>query len=261
MTDLGLGPGDHRNAHGAPAEPNSAADRAAGLLAAVERATMRLLEAVQEFDDAELRQPSLLPGWTRGHVLAHLARNADGCVNLLVWARTGVEHPMYPSKPDRDAAIDEGADHSQRLQEEDLIASATRFAEACRGLPAAAWAAEVTVAPGKPIQAYQVLRMRLLEVWVHLADLDYGFDFDNIPEPDVEDLLATAVGQFEGRPDVPGVTITVELRDRQRTWTLGRPGARSRQVSGPPGAALGWLLGRSSGERLAGPIPELPTWL
>ena len=42
--------------------------------------------------------PSLLPGWTRAHVLAHVAGNADALVNLLTWARTGEETPMYASQ-------------------------------------------------------------------------------------------------------------------------------------------------------------------
>ena len=47
-------------------------------------------------DDA-FRAPSLLPGWSRAHVLTHLARNADGMINLLLWARTGIVTPAYAS--------------------------------------------------------------------------------------------------------------------------------------------------------------------
>src|SRR5918999_1732122 len=53
------------------------------------------LEAVAALDDERLREPSLLPGWTRAHIVTHMARNADGLRNLLTWARTGVETPMY----------------------------------------------------------------------------------------------------------------------------------------------------------------------
>ena len=37
-------------------------------------------------DDAGARSASLLPGWTVGHVLTHLARNADGMLHLVDWA-------------------------------------------------------------------------------------------------------------------------------------------------------------------------------
>ena len=47
-------------------------------------------------DDA-FAAPSGLPGWTRAHVLTHVARNADAMINLLTWARTGVPTPAYAS--------------------------------------------------------------------------------------------------------------------------------------------------------------------
>src|SRR4029453_13661966 len=68
------------------------------------RAPARLLAPAAALDDAALSGRSLLPGWTRGHVLTHLARNADGAVNLLTWARTGVETPHYASREGCEAA-------------------------------------------------------------------------------------------------------------------------------------------------------------
>ena len=47
--------------------------------------------AAAELDPGQVAGPSRLPGWSRGHVLSHLARNADALVNLLTWARTGIE--------------------------------------------------------------------------------------------------------------------------------------------------------------------------
>ena len=47
--------------------------------------------ALGRLTDEELDRPSLLPGWDRRHVLAHVARNADALRNLLTWAETGVK--------------------------------------------------------------------------------------------------------------------------------------------------------------------------
>ena len=47
------------------------------LIAEVDRATARLLATARTLDDDAVRAPSPLPGWTRGHVLTHVARNAD----------------------------------------------------------------------------------------------------------------------------------------------------------------------------------------
>src|SRR5260370_38967831 len=74
----------------------------------VDDATQRMLKTASTLSDEEVRQPSLLPGWTRGHVLAHLAGNADALRNLLIWARTGVKAPAYASQQARDEAIEAG---------------------------------------------------------------------------------------------------------------------------------------------------------
>ena len=69
----------------------------------VDRGTRLLLDVVDTLDDAALDRPSGLPGWTRRHLLAHVASNAEALGRLLDWARTGVENPMYASPEARDA--------------------------------------------------------------------------------------------------------------------------------------------------------------
>lgn len=246
----------------APA-PEPSAEAVAGL-AALDRATMRLIETVGTLDETLVRRPSLLPGWSRAHVISHLARNADAYLNLLRWARTGVESPMYASRADRDADIEEGARRSYQVLAEDLLAASTRLADAARALPASAWSAEVVVGPGKPMPARRIPRERLREVWVHLVDLDHGVWFDDLPESDLEPLLEDVVSQFGGRPDVPRVEVvtTFGQQRRERTWALGTPPtAPSQRVQGSPGVVLGWLLGRSDGNDLDGSVPRLPPWL
>ncbi|SDP92426.1 maleylpyruvate isomerase [Actinopolyspora xinjiangensis] len=236
--------------------------RPEGALAAVERATARLLTMLEDMDDLSVREPSLLPGWSRAHVISHLARNADGCANLLTWARTGVEHTMYASRQDRDADISEGARRGHRLLVEDLAAASGRLAEAFRTLPSPSWLFEVEVAPGKPVPAREIPRIRLHEVRVHSVDLDFGFGFDDIPRHEIEWLLNDTVRQLGGRPDVPPLALDVEFTDGSgATWRLGTPGSSEHRVRGDAGTALGWLLGRTSADGLSGDPPELPPWL
>ncbi|GAA3360758.1 MULTISPECIES: maleylpyruvate isomerase family mycothiol-dependent enzyme [Saccharopolyspora] len=243
-----------------PAGAAHSTEQVTAALSAIERSTQRLLQVSEELDDASVRRPSLLPGWTRAHVLTHLARNADGLLNLLIWARTGAEHPMYASPADRDADIQEGAVRGHRLLVEDVVASHGRFAHAVRTLPASAWDAEVV--GREPMPAHHVLRKRLLELWVHLVDLDGGVGFDEVPEADAEQLLEDVVQQFGGRPDVPAVTVVVDFDDgRTRTWELRGTTSPPAQVRGRPGPMLGWLLGRTGPEPLEGDAPALPVWL
>lgn len=258
MTETALGPEER----GSAAPGSTAAQQAAAVLGAVEDATERLLEFANQLDDLAVRSPSLLPGWTRAHVLSHLSRNADACRNLLVWARTGVDHPMYASAADRDADIEEGSLRGLWLLVEDLSASSGRFAEAARTLPERAWTAEVSLATGRSMPAHQVLRLRLLEVWSHLADLDVGFGFADIPMPSLEWILQDVVLEFGGREDVPPLCLTVRLPDgRRREWDLRGSTPKHIPISGEAGPMLGWLLGRTGGAELEGELPELPVWL
>ena len=43
----------------------------------VDAATQRLLDDARTLSDVDLRAPSLLEGWTRAHVLAHLISTAS----------------------------------------------------------------------------------------------------------------------------------------------------------------------------------------
>lgn len=242
----------------------TAADVRAGEgLAAAAVATKRLIAEVEALEDLAVRGPSLLPGWTRAHVVTHLSRNADALVNLLTWARTGVEHPMYASRADRDAAIEEGATRAYLLLVEDLWAACQRFDAAAAGLPDGAWSARLSHASGRPLVAAEIPWLRMREVWFHLVDLDVGFGFDHLPEDLVEELLDDVVRQFDGRDDVPALTVQATLPDgRQRSWPVASSAGSNpaSQVSGPGAALLAWLTGRSTGSGLAGELPALPPW-
>jgi maleylpyruvate isomerase len=234
-------------------------DAAAGL-AAVERATARLHEVVEAMDDASARGASRLPGWTRGHVLTHLARNADALVNLLTWARTGVEHPMYASRSDRDIDIEEGAHRSLWLLHEDLVAACGRFATAATGLGDSAWQAEVVQSQNKPVPAHHVPWMRTMEVWVHLIDLDVGVSFDEVPSDVAERLIHAVLPHYANHPESPALRLEVELGEgRQAVWDVAGTGG-SHVVRGSGTSTLAWLTGRGI-DGLEGELPTLPRWL
>lgn len=246
----------------APREQSAAVQDAVAALAEVERATQALYEVVGAMDQAALRGPSLLPGWSRAHVVTHLARNADALVNLLTWAKTGVEHQMYPSAADRDADIAEGAGRLPQLLRADLDAACQRFATAARELPPTAWEAEVVHPKTGPFLAHRVPWLRLREVWFHLVDLDRGVGFADLPPELLEGFLEDAVGQYADRADVPSVLVEAVFPDgRQRSWGLTADSATSPAVGGAAADVLAWLTGRHSGARLNGTAPTLPKWL
>ena len=222
-------------------------------------ATDRLLATLARLTDDDLRAPSLLPGWTRGHVLTHVARNADALTNLVHWAATGEERPMYPSQEDRDAAIEAGADRLLAEQREDVARSADRFAEAARALPSDRHDAEVSRLPGGPrLPARLVGPWRRTEVEVHHADLGSGYTAADWPA----DYLDAMLARRERELAAAGTAVTLELTDRgTRTATSGPGGPL---VSGATTDVVWWLLGRGTGERLAcseDRLPDLGRWV
>src|ERR1700734_1919929 len=148
----------------------------------VDESTGRLLAGTAAITDARAREPSLLPGWTRGHLLTHLARNAAGLRNLLTWARTGVMTPQYPSAAARDEDIEAGAGRSAAELRADVAESAAALAAEAASLPEAAWQASVHGIHGKAHPARFTLTRRLSEVEIHHVDLDIGYQVGDWPD-------------------------------------------------------------------------------
>lgn len=214
----------------------------------VQEATERLVTAAAELGPVDLAQPSLLPGWSRGHVLAHVARNADSLVNLLTWARTGVETPQYTDEAQRDKEIEEGAGRPPAEHLDDLRASAARFADAVRELSPQAWASQVRMRGGKVIAAAEVPWRRLLEVRFHHIDLGIGYTFDDLPAEFVERELTSVIDDLSGHEGI----AAVRLHDTGSgaAWDIGASAEPEVSVRGTPCALLAWLT-RGVSEGLA----------
>ncbi|GAA2952209.1 MULTISPECIES: maleylpyruvate isomerase family mycothiol-dependent enzyme [Streptomyces] len=220
-------------------------------LAAVREATDRLLDATATWDDAALGEPSRLPGWSRGHVLAHLSRNADALVNVLRG------RPMYANSENRDADIERGASRPLDAQVSDLRESAAAFQSAA-AVPAD-WSRTVTLRNGVTDQAWRVPFRRRGEVELHHVDLGIGYELEDLPEEFVSrenDFLAE---RFAGHPQVVATSATAE---DGRIWTTGG-GADGTPVTvrGTATDILGWLCGRRDGSGLTvegGSLPALP---
>jgi maleylpyruvate isomerase len=228
---------------------------------ALREATARLTGAAAALNAEDLAGPSRLPGWTRGHVLAHLSRNAEALTNLLTWARTGEETPMYASAEAREAAIEAGAGRPPAEQLKDLRDSAERFAAAWAELPPAAWAAQVTVRSGRVIAAAEIPWLRLVEVLLHHVDLDTGYRCADLPADFAARELAYLLDRLTGHEGV----AAVELHDTGsgRTWEIGAATEPEVKVGGSTHDLLAWVSGRGGGEGLAvapagAALPVLP---
>lgn len=230
-----------------------------GLSEDVQEATGRLLASAARLDDGSVAGASGLPGWSRGHVLTHIARNADGAVNLLTWARTGVETPQYESLEHRGADIEAGAGRGAAEQLADLTRTSERFAEAVAAMPAAAWSVEVRWTTGRRAPAAEVMWSRLREVEIHHVDLAVGTSPADWPEAFTLRLLRASAKDFGSRADGPRVVLRAP--EVGHNLALG-DGTTGPVVSGPAWACAAWLIGRGGGEVLTvdppGPLPPVP---
>ncbi|HET8615147.1 MAG TPA: maleylpyruvate isomerase family mycothiol-dependent enzyme [Actinomycetales bacterium] len=222
--------------------------------------TDRLLQSVAELDDADLRAPSLLPGWTRGHVLTHVARNADALSNVVRSAITGENVPMYASTEARDAAIEQGSGRSPADLEADIESSAERLLALLADVPMDGLDTMVPTGRGWDLAVRDVPRMRLREVTYHHVDLATGFGFDDLPDEVVRAGLQECPPRF--RDVVPGATVTARWDDGTQTALTIGDGAVP--VEGSAAHVLAWLTGRSGGAGLTTrgnvPLPALPSW-
>ncbi|MGY1812583.1 maleylpyruvate isomerase family mycothiol-dependent enzyme [Blastococcus sp. SYSU D00820] len=204
--------------------------------------------------DEEFAAPSLLPGWSRAQLLAHLAGNADALVNLLTWARTGVETPMYASPEARDAEIARRAALPPAALRGEVLGATSALADAVGAMPEEAWAARVRTAQGRDVPAEEVLWIRAREVWVHAVDLDAGVGFADVPDDVLAALVDEVFATWARRSETPELTVF----GGDREW-----GSGGLAVAGPLPAVTAWLTGRSGGEGLSadGALPALPRWL
>ena len=193
----------------------------------VDAATQRLLDDARILSEADLRAPSLLPGWTRAHVVAHVARNADAMRNLLVGARSGESRPAYAGADAREAGIEQGAGLSAAELMADLAGSAMALRAVARQLPDEAWQFEVRMMDSATFPAAELLTRRLVEVELHHCDLGAGYGPANWPAAFAAmDLPEPMRSQRQDRLSRPAPSPEAEARTAPRPpapWKSGTP--------------------------------------
>ena len=225
-------------------------------------ASDRLTATVSELSEEQAREPSLLPGWSRGHVLTHIARNADGLRNLLIWAETGVETPQYASLEERDGQIEAGAGRPVGELAADVSESTAAFLAKARELTNDAWTTEVRGFRGPAHPGWFTLLRRLTEVEIHHVDLAAAYGPADWPDWFVTDMLYRVTGQLCGDPDSPKAVVTDS--DTGRQFFLRQDATADLEITGPGAVLLAWLLGRDEGASLSadpeGPLPAIPPY-
>jgi maleylpyruvate isomerase len=223
-------------------------------ISAIGPLTDALIETASGFSAGDLSQPSLCEGWSRGHVLAHVARNADAIGRLADWAATGQRQEMYAGGTEgRDAEIERGAGRPPEEQVADLRESAQALARLLSALEGDLRAERVEARGGLEVLAIDLPFMRVRELVLHHVDLVAGYSLPDVDAELLKRLLDDAVMRLRLSRRAPSMKVRTDEGD---VWSIGDGTA---YVTGSRAGVLRWLSRRiGDGVVADGGLPELP---
>lgn len=214
----------------------------------------RLEESLKGLTDEMVRQPTPLPGWTVGHLLTHVARNADGLAGIVEAAQRGEVGVQYPGGAEqRNGDIEAG--HARPAAEliADVRQANRRLEDAWQSTDEETWATAIGQRAAGPMSVADFVFLRWREVEVHRADLGFGGGWETLDPAYVDGEWPTILAHLDARvPD--DVTVILVPGDRP-TSAFGR-GERHVVVRDAPPLLLKWLFGRGGDSSW----PELRPW-
>jgi maleylpyruvate isomerase len=190
------------------------------VVAAVRESHLRVEASIAALSDAQAREASLLPGWSRGHLVTHLARNADALNRLALGVLSGNPGEMYPGGPDaRNAAIDEGAGRPVHLLAADFQFAGSRVIDSMQRIEPELF--DTALNWRRPVSARELPALRWRELEIHHLDLDVGYTVHDWPSNFVESTLLTQIPALAEA--APEVQIPELPQPELLAWLIGRP--------------------------------------
>jgi maleylpyruvate isomerase len=207
------------------------------------RGTAYFGHMLTELRDDEFDMQSLLPGWSRRHLVAHVGYNAKALCRLMDWAATGVETPMYESREQRVREIETGAQMDPAALRQFFVRAAGQLDEKWKHHPQRAWSAVVRTAQGRQVPASETVWLRAREVWVHAVDLATTGRFADFPSPVNQTLLDDVVAFWRAKGAGAGLVLAVA--DRQPIPVQPQSPICT-TVTGSLSAVTRWAAGRGA---------------
>lgn len=195
------------------------------------RSHQLLLHAVDEYLEREgpsaVSAPSSLPGWTRAHVLTHIARNAESFLVAFAAAARGEEVARYPGGvAQREGDIDDGARRTATEIVDDVRSTIYRLEGAWANADHHIWSGWTRNNAGGREQIADTVFLRWREVVAHHFDLDIGLTIDEWPSLYVRleserQMMGWRARQPMGMGALPAAVAALD-ENRRVAWFLGR---------------------------------------
>lgn len=210
------------------------------LLEELRRAADVVAETTAKLTDQLVLAPSELPGWSRGHVLAHVAGIANAMARQLEYAARGESIELYDGGFEgRTRAIELAAGHTLAQHQADVDAALDRALRAFGTLDGAGWNRPISYRGGVVFDGGLALWR---ELTIHATDLGTGrgpetwsrpfcehlFDFLAARVPEGQRLVlqplglpSVAIGSGSTSTVVNGMLTDIAAWLAGRTPTLG----------------------------------------
>lgn len=219
---------------------------------------------LNELSDEEFDGPSLLDGWQRRHLIAHVGLNARAITRLTEWAVTGIETPMYESVESRDEEVAFAATLPVQALRNLSDHAAVHLNVEWRDLPSESWANEVRTIQGRVVPVSETVWMRTREVWIHAVDLDNGGGYNDFPPELVDALLLDVAGAWRRRRDAENLlNFVLDPTDRDMSVRVTE-GSDATVIRGTAAQLARWATGRGTDGAFTADgetAPPPPRWL
>lgn len=219
-----------------------------------------LTAAIRSLPDKWLERPSRLPGWTKGHLLAHLVLMGDGVIRLLEGVEAQSPAKMYISAQAREADIELHAKQSASELADGLSSGWERVRAKVTSMPGET-VDPVTLFSGRTLPWPELPDVVVAEYRMHWVDLDIGYEPDAWPNAFASDLHARAAGRWVNESAIAATELYCLTCGPSGVIGQGAPGL---QLTGSCQQLAAWLTGRSSGMSMGRipreQLPALPAW-
>ena len=216
----------------------------------VKTTATRLTTLVSNLDDDTARAASGLPGWSRGHVITHIANFSEAMTRQVEEALQGRVVEMYDGgRPARDAAIEAGAHRPAAELTAHLAEATTALVTSWDKVGPDDWARPVLHRNSNLAAAVDA---SWRELAIHSVDLDLGITPASWPTDFCLHLL-----DFLRARTPEGIHLVLQADDGP-TWETGT--GETRVLTGTLTDLTTWYAGRTTPGPVNGPAPDLLPW-